>query len=52
MLEWEPLIQEAEVHSIVIRLGKKQLLFMDDTSQLIVIANSACPVASLAEARG
>lgn len=52
MLEWGPLIQEGEVHSLVIRLGKKQLFCTDDTSQLIVIANSAAPPASLAEARG
>lgn len=52
MLEWEPLIQEGEVHSRVIRLGKKQLFCGNDTSQVIVNAQHAAPPASLADAGG
>lgn len=52
MLEWGPLIQEGEVHSRVIRLGKKQLLCGNDSSQVIVDAQHAAPPASLADARG
>lgn len=51
MLEWEPLIQEAQVYGIVIRLGKKQLFCRGDTILLIAIMGSACRVESLTEAR-
>lgn len=48
-LERGPLIQEGEVHSMVIGLGKKRLFCGHATRQLVVIAPSAAPPASLAQ---